>query len=208
MLSILTSISLFSLFFAFLWHTAPVPSRYLQVDCLSLFGGDTELMIGAAFAVFALSGISIVVVKDEEGGPAHVRGIQVDIRHRAPLLIIFDWHEEFTVVLDHRPSLLSQIICPPGGFVGPRTVIIFGSPGISDLDKFDFLVFCYVSDLLCSQDSVGMAHGEADIILLKMVAAISSHLDDVLSLISSRQLFPEFRRSDIFVLDVLFGGTV
>ena len=96
-------------------------------------------MIGACtLAVVALSGFGIVVVKNEEGGPAHVICVVVDKRMSGPLLIVVDWHEEFTIVPNHRPSLTSQVICPLIGAVGIGTFILFRSPRVSDLNKFDF----------------------------------------------------------------------
>ena len=83
------------------------------MDSLSLFGLDGELVVGAgALAHFTLSGLGIGVVKNEEDGPAHGLGVVVDLSLDEALLVVSEWDEEFSIVGDHRPSLLSESICP------------------------------------------------------------------------------------------------
>ena len=70
-------------------------------------------MIGAgALAVSTLSGVGTSVVKNEEGGPAHCRGVIVDLRVLEALFIVGERDKEFSIVRDHRTSLLSQSRCP------------------------------------------------------------------------------------------------
>ena len=155
-----------------------------------------------------MSSLCIVVIEDEKCGPAHVIDVVVYNTCKGILKIVVDLHEKFTIILDHRPSLFSQIICPLIGAVRIVTVIKFASPGVSDLDKFYYRVVSYVGDLPCAQDGVGVAQSKANFILIIVVAALSSHLEDVASRFGSRQLLPDYIRFSSGVHYVLFGGTV
>ena len=206
----LFAITIGDLLIALLRRTTTIPGRNLQVGFLVSLGPDREFMVGACTAaIVRLSGLGVGVIKDEEGGPAHVVGVEVDIRLTTPLLVVVNLHEEFAIVVDHGASRLSQRRRPLVGAVRVVTTEVFCSPGVSDLDEFDIIAAC-VFEQLCSEDGVGMAHSEANFVLMEMVASFSSHKEDVASCFSSRDLFPDLLCCVpfFFVHDILLGCTV
>ena len=127
------------------------------MDYLIYAGLYLELMIGACTTAFSISSsLSIVVVKDKEGRPAEFIDVEVGSSQIAELLVIVDRHEEYTIVLFHRPCFFSQLVCPLIGSVGKGSVVIFLTPRISDLNESDRrVVLC--GKCLCPQDRVGVA---------------------------------------------------
>ena len=82
--------------------------------------------------------------------------------------------------------------------------------GVSTLDEFDFVAFS-VGDLFYSQGGVGVAIIEANCILVTgrgRRRVTSTGINNVASLIGSRQLFPELSRSCVCVINCFVGGSV
>ena len=167
-------------------------------------------MIGARSAALStLLSLLIVVVKDKESGPAPAIDVDVGSSQSAPLMVILNRHEEYSVVLVHRPCFRSQIVCPLVGFVRKASVVTLFTPGVSDLDESDCRAISDIHDWHCAQDRVGVAVGQANFILILVAfATLSCHQHNVAVRVVCTHFLPEFIYRVLVVCQVLFRSTV
>ena len=170
-------------------HSTAIPGSHSHVHFLVFSSCDVELVVGAVFAVIETSFVVLGGIQGKVVSAGDIVHVVVHLCVSEVFFVEINWHEELSVIAYNGASFCSHIFCPQFGRVAVIRVVLLAAPRVSQLHKFDVLA-SGILDLYHSQDSVGMSIGEAYCVLSRVVAAISSALDDVVSLISSFQRLP------------------
>ena len=130
--------------------------------------------------------VSACVIQLEEGSSVHLVHIVANVCLSGVLVECIDVDEELAVICDSQPRFLLKLRRPKIACVTPRAVVLFFTPRVPHVDELGS-----VRELLRTQDSEGVAQGEADCVLLLIVATVGAYRHDIPIGVSGDQAFPK-----------------